>query len=95
MSKFIKKFKLGLKVYDNFFEVGRVQSISDGIARVYGLKNVQAGEMVEFISNSKSNNFKSAQTVNNIKGMVLNLEYDSVGVAVSYTHLTLPTNREV
>ena len=49
-------------------EVGRVLSISDGIARIYGLKNVKAGEMVEFSSG--------------LKGMALNLETDNVGVVV-------------
>lgn len=41
-------------------EIGRVLSIGDGIARVYGLNNIQAGEMVEFASG--------------VKGMALNLE---------------------
>ena len=84
-------------------EVGTVLTVGDGIARVYGLDNVQAGEMVEFVDGSK--------------GMALNLESENVGVvifgddrnikegdvvkrtgsivdtpvAVSYTHLTLPT----
>ncbi|CEM00848.1 unnamed protein product [Vitrella brassicaformis CCMP3155] len=49
-------------------EVGRVLSVGDGIARIYGLKNVQAGEMVEFSSG--------------IKGMALNLETDNVGVVI-------------
>uniref|UniRef100_A0A1D1XD08 ATP synthase subunit alpha n=1 Tax=Anthurium amnicola TaxID=1678845 RepID=A0A1D1XD08_9ARAE len=49
-------------------ETGRVLSIGDGIARVYGLKNVQAEEMVEFSSG--------------IKGMALNLEADNVGIVV-------------
>ena len=48
-------------------EVGRVLSVGDGIARVYGLDNVQAGEMVEFPGG--------------IQGMALNLEADTVGVA--------------
>ena len=47
-------------------EIGQVLSVGDGIARVYGLDNVQAGEMVEF--------------GNGIKGMALNLETDNVGV---------------
>jgi F-type H+/Na+-transporting ATPase subunit alpha len=46
-------------------EIGQVLSVGDGIARVYGLDNVQAGEMVEF--------------PNGIKGMALNLETDNVG----------------
>ena len=49
-------------------EVGQVLSVGDGIARVYGLDNVQAGEMVEFPGG--------------IKGMALNLEADNVGVVV-------------
>jgi F-type H+-transporting ATPase subunit alpha len=49
-------------------EVGQVLSIGDGIARVYGLDKVQAGEMVEF--------------PNGMRGMALNLESDNVGVVV-------------
>ncbi len=49
-------------------EVGRVLSVGDGIARVYGLDNIQAGEMVEFPGN--------------IQGMALNLEADNVGVVI-------------
>ena len=49
-------------------EVGRVLSVGDGIARVHGLDNVQAGEMVEFPGG--------------IKGMALNLEIDNVGVVI-------------
>jgi len=50
-------------------EVGHVISIGDGIARVYGLNKVQAGEMVEFVNSG-------------IKGMALNLENDNVGVVI-------------
>ena len=49
-------------------EIGKVLSVGDGIARVYGLDNVQAGEMVEFEDGSK--------------GMALNLESDNVGVVI-------------
>tara|TARA_B100000686_G_scaffold217016_1_gene224071 strand:- start:12057 stop:13592 length:1536 start_codon:yes stop_codon:yes gene_type:complete len=49
-------------------EVGQVLSVGDGIARVYGLDNVQAGEMVEFAKG--------------LKGMALNLERDNVGVVI-------------
>ena len=49
-------------------EVGQVLSVGDGIARVYGLDNVQAGEMVEFAGG--------------LKGMALNLENDNVGVVI-------------
>ena len=49
-------------------EVGKVLTVGDGIARVYGLDNVQAGEMVEFNDGSK--------------GMALNLESDNVGIVI-------------
>ncbi|MDP7600164.1 MAG: F0F1 ATP synthase subunit alpha, partial [Rhodospirillales bacterium] len=49
-------------------EVGQVLSVGDGIARVYGLDKVQAGEMVEFLGG--------------IRGMTLNLEEDNVGVVI-------------
>ena len=49
-------------------EIGKVLSVGDGIARVFGLDNVQAGEMVEFEDGSK--------------GMALNLEADNVGIVV-------------
>ena len=49
-------------------EVGQVLEVGDGIARVYGLENVQASEMVEF--------------ENGIKGMALNLEEDNVGIVI-------------
>jgi len=49
-------------------EVGRVLSVGDGIARVHGLDNVQAGEMVEFPGG--------------IRGMALNLETDNVGIVI-------------
>ncbi|MBX3445365.1 MAG: F0F1 ATP synthase subunit alpha [Parvibaculaceae bacterium] len=49
-------------------EIGQVLSVGDGIARVYGLDNVEAGEMVEFPGN--------------VRGMALNLEQDNVGVVI-------------
>jgi F-type H+-transporting ATPase subunit alpha len=49
-------------------ETGTVLSVGDGIARIYGLDNVQAGEMVEF--------------ANGVQGMALNLEADNVGVVI-------------
>ena len=49
-------------------EIGKVFSVGDGIARVYGLDKVQAGEMVEFS--------------NGMKGMALNLENDNVGIVI-------------
>lgn len=58
----------GLSSENEFVEVGKVLSIGDGIARVFGLESVQAGEMVEFS--------------NGVKGMALNLEDSNVGVVV-------------
>lgn len=49
-------------------EVGRVITVGDGIARVYGIENVKAGEMVEFASG--------------VKGLALNLETESVGIVI-------------
>ena len=49
-------------------EVGQVISVGDGIARVYGLDKVQAGELVEFPDGTK--------------GMALNLEADNVGIVI-------------
>ena len=49
-------------------EVGQVLTVGDGIARVYGLDNVQAGEMVQFSEGTK--------------GMALNLETENVGVVI-------------
>jgi F-type H+-transporting ATPase subunit alpha len=56
-------------------EVGQVLSVGDGIARVYGLDNVQAGELVEFPGG--------------IKGMALNLESDNVGVVIFGSDATI------
>jgi len=52
----------------NIDEIGRVLSVGDGIARVYGLNKIQAGEMVEFASG--------------VRGMALNLENDNVGIVL-------------
>jgi len=52
----------------NIDEIGRVLSVGDGIARIYGLNRIQAGEMVEFGSG--------------VRGMALNLENDNVGVVL-------------
>jgi proton translocating ATP synthase F1 alpha subunit len=52
----------------NVDEIGRVLSVGDGIARVYGLKKIQAGEMVEFAGG--------------VQGMALNLENDNVGIVL-------------
>ncbi|XP_025831654.1 ATP synthase subunit alpha, mitochondrial [Agrilus planipennis] len=68
ISSILEERILGATTKGNLDETGRVLSIGDGIARVYGLKNVQAEEMVEFSSG--------------LKGMALNLEPDNVGVVV-------------
>ena len=64
LKKQIKDFGKEAKVSD----VGQVLSVGDGIARIYGLDNVRAGEMVEFPGG--------------IKGMALNLESDNVGTVI-------------
>ena len=60
----IENFDLNLEIE----ETGKIISIADGVAKVYGLKNIMAGEMVEF--------------ENGEKGMALNLEESSVGIVV-------------
>lgn len=60
----IEKFDLNLEIE----ETGKIISVADGVAKVYGLKNVMAGEMVEF--------------ENGDKGMALNLEEASVGIVI-------------
>ncbi|MSP81861.1 MAG: F0F1 ATP synthase subunit alpha [Alphaproteobacteria bacterium] len=68
ISSIIKEQIKNFGVEAEVAEVGRVLSVGDGIARVYGLDNVQAGEMVEFGEG--------------LKGMALNLEADNVGVVI-------------
>uniref|UniRef100_A0AC35TPH2 ATP synthase subunit alpha n=1 Tax=Rhabditophanes sp. KR3021 TaxID=114890 RepID=A0AC35TPH2_9BILA len=68
VGKILEQKILGQDAGFNLEETGKVLTIGDGIARVYGLKNIQAEEMVEFDSG--------------IKGMALNLEPDNVGVVV-------------
>ena len=65
ISAIIKKQIADFDTQADVAEVGQVLSVGDGIARIYGLDNVQAGEMVEFPGG--------------IKGMALNLETDNVG----------------
>ncbi|RHZ64087.1 hypothetical protein Glove_326g88 [Diversispora epigaea] len=68
VSNILEERILGITGGGEIEETGRVLSIGDGIARVYGLRNIQAEEMVEFSSG--------------IKGMALNLEPDNVGIVV-------------
>lgn len=64
----LRKTIEGFKTSAELKEIGEVVSVGDGIAKIYGLDNVQAGELVEFDSG--------------VKGMALNLETDNVGVVV-------------
>jgi F-type H+-transporting ATPase subunit alpha len=68
LSSIIEERVLNYQEKINLDEVGRVLSVGDGIARVYGLNSCKSGEMVEFASG--------------IKGMALNLETSDVGVVV-------------
>ena len=70
-SEITSILKQQIKDFDNkseVSEIGQVLSVGDGIARIYGLDNVQAGEMVEFPGG--------------IRGMALNLEEDNVGAVI-------------
>ena len=68
ITSIIKDKISGAKSSIDIAQVGKVLSVGDGVARVYGLDEVQAGELVEFSSG--------------IKGMALNLEEDNVGVVI-------------
>ena len=68
ISSILKEKIAEFELQTDLTEVGRVISVGDGIAKVYGLDNVQSNEMVEFQSG--------------VKGMALNLEESSVGVVI-------------
>ena len=68
ISKVIKDQIANFGTEAQVSETGQVLSVGDGIARVHGLDNVQAGEMVEF--------------ANGVQGMALNLEADNVGIVI-------------
>jgi F-type H+/Na+-transporting ATPase subunit alpha len=68
ISKVIKDQIANFGTEAKVSETGTVLSVGDGIARIHGLDNVQAGEMIEF--------------ANGIKGMALNLEADNVGAVI-------------
>jgi F-type H+-transporting ATPase subunit alpha len=68
ISEILKKQIAEFGAQADVAEIGQVLSVGDGVARVYGLDNVQAGEMVEFPGG--------------IKGMALNLEVDNVGIVI-------------
>jgi F-type H+/Na+-transporting ATPase subunit alpha len=69
ISEILKQQIAGFDAEANVAEVGTVLTVGDGIARVYGLQNVMAGEMVDFPSAG-------------LKGMALNLETDNVGIVI-------------
>jgi F-type H+-transporting ATPase subunit alpha len=73
ISKVIRDQIAGFGTEAEVSEVGTVLSVGDGIARIYGLDNVQAGEMVEFTASGSGDT---------IKGMALNLEADNVGAVI-------------
>lgn len=62
-------------------EIGHVISVGDGIARVYGLTNVKAGEMVAFAQNLAEDQVNTPSSTQ-IVGMALNLEADNVGIVI-------------
>ena len=68
ISKILKEQIADFEAQADVAEIGKVLSVGDGVARVYGLDNVQAGEMVQFESG--------------VVGMALNLEADNVGVVI-------------
>ncbi len=68
ISDILKKQIADFEAQADIAEIGQVLSVGDGVARVYGLDNVQAGEMVEFPGG--------------LRGMALNLEVDNVGVVI-------------
>ena len=68
VSAILRQQLSGVKSSAELQEVGTVLQVGDGIARIYGLSNVQSGELVEF--------------TNGLKAIVLNLEEDNVGVVL-------------
>jgi F-type H+/Na+-transporting ATPase subunit alpha len=68
ISEILKQQIAGFDTQAEVSEVGQVLSVGDGVARIYGLDNIQAGEMVEFPGG--------------IKGLALNLESDNVGAVI-------------
>ena len=68
VSEILKQQLVGFKSEAELEEVGTVLQVGDGIARIYGLSNVESNEMIEF--------------ENGMKGIVLNLEEDNVGAVL-------------
>lgn len=90
ISSILEERILGSAPKADLEETGRVLSIGDGIARVYGLNNIQADEMVEFSSGLKVCTFEPCSyrlhcvtfVIISSQGMALNLEPDNVGIVV-------------
>lgn len=68
VSEILKQQIAGVQTHTNLYEVGIVLQVGDGIARIYGLSDVESNEMIEFS--------------NGVKGIVLNLEEDNVGAVL-------------
>jgi F-type H+-transporting ATPase subunit alpha len=68
VSAILREQLAGIKTLAELEEVGTVLQVGDGIARIYGLSNVQSGELIEF--------------ENGVRGIVLNLEEDNVGAVL-------------
>jgi F-type H+-transporting ATPase subunit alpha len=68
ISAILRRQLTGFEKETDIYEVGTVLQVGDGVARIYGLTNVMASELVEF--------------PNGVMGMVLNLEEDNVGVVL-------------
>ena len=68
VSAILREQLSGFKTESELQEVGTVLQVGDGIARIYGLSNAQSGELIEF--------------ENQVRGVVLNLEEDNVGVVL-------------
>ena len=77
VSAILKQQLSGFSTDAELEEVGSVLQVGDGIARIYGLNNVQSGELIEF--------------ANGLQGIVLNLEEDNVGAVLLGSRLsTMP-----
>ncbi|MFT4623656.1 MAG: F-type H+-transporting ATPase subunit alpha, partial [Myxococcota bacterium] len=81
ISKILKQQIKNYESRVSVTETGTILSVGDGIARIYGLENALAGELIEFPGG--------------VAGMVLNLEEDSVGAAVLGSDVTLHEGDEV
>ena len=84
LKKEIEGFKADIKAEN----IGHVLSVGDGVARIDGLSQVMAGEMIEF-ETTRTHTNENTNTRERIFGLVLNLEEDNVGVVVlgDYTKL--------